>query len=108
MSINRLTDKNTNTIYQNSINILYQNCSIFTECETYQRTLGLIERAKALFPGNNYYPSVEINIAMKLNKVEEARIKIDDQLSTDPENPSLHFNRAVLYYNLGLAPYHLL
>ena len=40
---------------------------------------------------------------MKLNKVEEARIKIDDQLSTDPENPSLHFNRAVLYYNLGLA-----
>ena len=103
MSINRLNDKNTNTIYQNSINILYQNCSIFTECETYQRTLGLIERAKALFPGNNYYPSVEINIAMKLNKVEEARIKIDEQLSTDPENPSLHFNRAVLYYNLGLA-----
>ena len=32
MSINRLNDKNTNTIYQNSINILYQNCSIFTEC----------------------------------------------------------------------------
>ena len=30
MSINRLNDKNTNTIYQNSINILYQNCSIFT------------------------------------------------------------------------------
>ena len=103
MSINRLNDKNTNTIYQNSINILYQNCALFTECESYERTLGLIERAKALFPGNNYYPSVEINIAMKLNKVEEARIKIDEQLSTDPENPSLHFNRAVLYYNLGLA-----
>ena len=103
MSMNRLNDKNTNTIYQNSINILYQNCDLFTECETYQRTLGLIERAKGLFPGNNYYPSVEINIAMKLNKVEEARIKIDEQLSTDPENPSLHFNRAVLYYNLGLA-----
>ena len=34
---------------------------------------------------------------------EQARIKIDEQLSTDPENPSLHFNRAVLYYNLGLA-----
>ena len=31
------------------------------------------------------------------------RQKIDARLSTDPDNPSLHFNRAVLYYNLGLA-----
>jgi hypothetical protein len=103
MSMNILNDKNTNTIFQNSINILYKNCDLFTECESYERTLGLIEKAKVLFPDNNYYPSVEINIAMKLNKVEEARIKIDEQLSMDPENPSLHFNRAVLYYNLGLA-----
>ncbi len=103
MSLNILNDKNTNTIFQNSINILYKNCDLFTECESYERTLGLIEKAKVLFPDNNYYPSVEINIAMKLNKVEEARIKIDNQLSLDPENPSLHFNRAVLYYNLGLA-----
>ncbi len=103
MSMNILNDKNTNTIFQNSINILYKNCDLFIECESYERTLGLIEKAKVLFPDNNYYPSVEINIAMKLNKVEEARIKIDEQLSMDPENPSLHFNRAVLYYNLGLA-----
>jgi len=103
MSMNILNNKNTNTIFQNSINILYKNCDLFTECESYERTLGLIEKAKVLFPDNNYYPSVEINIAMKLNKVEEARIKIDEQLSMDPENPSLHFNRAVLYYNLGLA-----
>ena len=40
---------------------------------------------------------------MRLDKVDEARQKIDERLSTDPENPSLHFNRAVLYYNLGLA-----
>ena len=93
MSMNILNDKNTNTIFQNSINILYKNCDLFTECE----------KAKVLFPDNNYYPSVEINIAMQLDKVEEARIKIDEQLSMDPENPSLHFNRAVLYYNLGLA-----
>ncbi|MEC7858566.1 MAG: hypothetical protein VX706_04135 [Bacteroidota bacterium] len=103
MSMNILNDKNTNTIFQNSINILYKNCDLFTECESYERTLGLIEKAKVLFPDNNYYPSVEINIAMQLDKVEEARIKIDEQLSMDPENPSLHFNRAVLYYNLGLA-----
>ncbi|MDG2341731.1 MAG: hypothetical protein P8L24_01520 [Cytophagales bacterium] len=103
MSMNILNNKNTNTIFQNSINILYKNCDLFTECESYERTLGLIKKAKVLFPDNNYYPSVEINIAMKLNKVEEARIKIDEQLSMDPENPSLHFNRAVLYYNLGLA-----
>ena len=103
MSMNILNDKNTNTIFQNSINILYKNCDLFTEFESYVRTLGLIEKAKVLFQDNNYYPSVEINIAMQLDKVEEARIKIDEQLSMDPENPSLHFNRAVLYYNLGLA-----
>ena len=40
---------------------------------------------------------------MRLDKVDEARQKIDERLSTDPDNPSLHFNRAVLYYNLGLA-----
>ena len=40
---------------------------------------------------------------MRLDKVDEARMKIDERLSLDPENPSLHFNRAVLYYNLGLA-----
>ena len=38
-----------------------------------------------------------------MNKVEEARGKIDNQLNMDPENANLHFNRAVLYYNLGLA-----
>jgi len=60
-------------------------------------------KAKELYPNNNYYPSVEINIAMRLNKVDEARTKIDQQLQSDPDNANLHFNRAVLYYNLGLA-----
>ena len=30
-------------------------------------------------------------------------MKIDERLSEDTNNPNLHFNRAVLYYNLGLA-----
>ena len=63
----------------------------------------LITEGKNIFPENNYYPSIEINIAMRLNKVDDARKKIDDQLKADPTNASLHFNRAVLYYNLGLA-----
>tara|TARA_B100001758_G_scaffold102256_1_gene87567 strand:- start:164 stop:1561 length:1398 start_codon:yes stop_codon:yes gene_type:complete len=102
MSINRLNDKNTNTIYQNSINILYQNCALFTECESYERTLGLIEKAKELFPDDNFFYNVEINIAVSLNNVDEARIKIEKRLNADPSNPGLHFNRAVLYYNLGI------
>ncbi len=103
MNRNTLNPKNTNTIYQNSVNILYQNCELFNECDSFERASVLINKAKNLFPENNYYPSVEINIAMRLDKVDEARKKIDERLSTDPENPSLHFNRAVLYYNLGLA-----
>ena len=103
MKRNVLNSKNSNTIYQNSVNILYQNCAVFGECDSFERTTSLINKAKKLFPENNYYPSVEINIAMRLDKVDEARQKIDERLSTDPDNPSLHFNRAVLYYNLGLA-----
>lgn len=103
MKRNVLNTKNSNTIYQNSVNILYQNCEMFSECDSFERASALINKAKTLFPENNYYPSVEINIAMRLDKVDEARQKIDARLSTDPNNPSLHFNRAVLYYNLGLA-----
>ena len=103
MKMNILNEKNSNTIYQNSINIYYLNCNLFDECDNFSNSLALISKAKSLFPGNNYYPSVEINIAMRLNKVDEARIKIDNQLKLDPENSNLHFNRAVLYYNLGLA-----
>ena len=103
MKMKVLNNKNSNTIYQNSINIYYSNCEEFNECDSFQNSIRLINDAKELFPENNYYPSVEINIAMRLNKVEEARGKIDTQLEMDPENPNLHFNRAVLYYNLGLA-----
>tara|TARA_B100000287_G_scaffold432940_1_gene493457 strand:- start:1103 stop:2491 length:1389 start_codon:yes stop_codon:yes gene_type:complete len=103
MGMNVLNTKNSNTIYQNSVNILYQNCDQFDECDSFKRASELINKAKTLFPENNYYPSVEINIAMRLDRVDEARMKIDDRLSQDPNNPNLHFNRAVLYYNLGLA-----
>ena len=103
MEMNVLNTKNSNTIYQNSVNIYYQNCDQFDECDSFTRASELINKAKTLFPDNNYYPSVEINIAMRLDRVDEARMKIDDRLSQDPNNPNLHFNRAVLYYNLGLA-----
>ena len=103
IEMNILTKKNTNTIYQNSINILFNHCDLFDECDSFVKSMKLITEGKNIFPENNYYPSIEINIAMRLNKVDDARIKIDNQLKADPTNASLHFNRAVLYYNLGLA-----
>ena len=103
ISLNILSKKSLNTVYQNSINILFNNCEMFNECESFPSSLKLIRNAKEVFPANNYYPSIEINIAMRLNKVDDARLKIDNQLETDPTNSSLHFNRAVLYYNLGLG-----
>ena len=76
---------------------------MINDCEDYNKTLELISRARKRFPNNNFYPSVEINIAMKLDRVDEARNKIDVQLNNDPNNVSLLFNKAVLYYNLALA-----
>ena len=103
IKLNILSKKNTNTIYQNSINILFNHCDLFDECDSFVKSMKLITEGKNIFPENNYYPSIEINIAMRLNKVDDARKKIDNQLKADPTNASLHFNRAVLYYNLGLA-----
>ena len=102
LKLNNLNE-NTNRVYQQSINIRFNNCELIDDCSDYLKTLGLLSKAREIFPNDNYYPSVEINIAMKLNKVGEARRKIDLQLNNDPQNISLLFNKAVLYYNLGLA-----
>ena len=103
LKLNNLNNENTNRVYQQSINIRFNNCELIDDCSDYLKTLGLLSKAREIFPNDNYYPSVEINIAMKLNKVGEARRKIDLQLNNDPQNISLLFNKAVLYYNLGLA-----
>ena len=103
LKLNNLNNENTNRVYQQSINIRFNNCELINDCSDYLKTLGLISKAREIFPNDNYYPSIEINIAMKLNKVGEARRKIDLQLNNDPQNISLLFNKAVLYYNLGLA-----
>ena len=103
LKLNNLNNENTNRVYQQSINIRFNNCELIDDCNDYLKTLGLLSKAREIFPNDNYYPSVEINIAMKLNKVGEARRKIDLQLQNDPQNISLLFNKAVLYYNLGLA-----
>ena len=103
LKLNNLNTENTNRVYQQSVNIRFNNCELIDDCNDYASTLGLITKAREIFPDDNYYPSVEINIAMKLNKVAEARSKIDLQLQSDPQNVSLLFNKAVLYYNLGLA-----
>ena len=68
----------------------------------YEKTSKLIDKAKELFPNDNFFYNVEINIAVSLNNVDEARVKVEERLNADPSNPGLHFNRAVLYYNLGI------
>ncbi len=103
LNLNNLNEENMNRVFQQSINIRFNNCEVLDDCGDFNKTLTLISEARKKFPNNNFYPSVEINIAMKLNKVGEARNKIDIQLSNDPNNISLLFNKAVLYYNLGLA-----
>ena len=103
LKLNNLNDENMNRVFQQSINIRFNNCEFINDCDDFNKTLMIISKARKKFPNNNFYPSVEINIAMKLNKVDEARNKIDIQLANDPNNISLLFNKAVLYYNLGLA-----
>ena len=99
---NILNKRTVNSIYQNAVNILYTKCDQFNECESYSKTQTLINSAKNILPNENFFYNVEINIAVALNNVEEARKKVEERLLADPNNPGLHFNRAVLYYNLGI------
>ena len=63
-----LMKKNSNTIFQNSINIYYQNCELFSECEDFNKSFKtdlvisrsiflprIFENAKTLFkaPSNS-------------------------------------------------------
>ena len=103
LSLNSLNEENMNRVFQQSVNIRFNECELINDCDEYNKTSKLVSIARERFPNNNFYPSIEINIAMKLNRVDEARNKIDNQLNNDPKNTSLLFNKAVLYYNLGLA-----
>jgi tetratricopeptide (TPR) repeat protein len=68
-----------------------------------EKALAIVRKAKALFPGNDVFSKEEINILIAMEKVDEAREKLQDEIDSDPNNIALHLNLGILYDNLGAA-----
>lgn len=71
-----------------------------TEQDDSEGALELIKKAKEAFPKNTLFPKQEIDILIKLDKVDEAITGLENAIVAEPENAQLHFSLGVMYDNL--------
>ncbi|MEO9966961.1 MAG: tetratricopeptide repeat protein [Reichenbachiella sp.] len=74
-----------------------------TENKANDKALELVRKAKELYPNDSKFGQEEISLLLVMDKVEEARTKLEVAISEDPSNANLHLNLGVLYDNLGTA-----
>jgi tetratricopeptide (TPR) repeat protein len=71
-----------------------------TEQKDNDGALALIQKAKTAFPQNTLFPKQEIDILIKLDKVDEAVAGLEKAIAAEPENAQLRFSLGVMYDNL--------
>lgn len=71
-----------------------------TEQKNNEGALELIQKAKTAFPKNTLFPKQEIDILIKLDKVDEAVAGLEKAIAAEPENAQLYFSLGVMYDNL--------
>lgn len=74
-----------------------------TENKDNEKALALVQKAKELYPAESKFGQEEISLLLTMEKVDEARIKLESAIEEDPTNVNLHLNLGVLYDNLGSA-----
>lgn len=67
------------------------------------KALELVRKAKELYPTETKFGQEEISLLLTMDKVDEARTKLEAAIEADPTNVNLHLNLGVLYDNLGSA-----
>ncbi|MDQ3392497.1 MAG: tetratricopeptide repeat protein [Bacteroidota bacterium] len=65
-----------------------------THNEDNDKALEVVREARQKHPGNKEFVKEEINLLIFSDKVDEARLKLEEAIAAEPNN-------AVLYYNLG-------
>jgi len=73
---------------------------VSTERDDSEGALALIGKAKEAFPENTLFPKQEIDILIKLDKVDEAVAGLEKAIAAEPNNPQLYFSLGVMYDNL--------
>ncbi|WP_420581612.1 tetratricopeptide repeat protein [Reichenbachiella sp.] len=67
------------------------------------KALELVRKAKELYPAESKFGQEEISLLLTMDKVDEAKTKLEAAIKEDPTNVNLHLNLGVLYDNLGSA-----
>lgn len=68
-----------------------------------EKALELVMKARELFPTVSKFGQEEISLLLAMDKVDEAKAKLESAIAEDPTNINLHLNLGVLYDNLGSA-----
>jgi len=71
-----------------------------TEKNDSEGALELVQKAKEAFPTNTLFSKQEIDILIKLDKVDEAIAGLEKAIAAEPSNPQLYFSLGVMYDNL--------
>ncbi|RAV98013.1 tetratricopeptide repeat protein [Pseudochryseolinea flava] len=59
--------------------------------ENKEKALEIIRRAKAAIPSNTDFPKIEIGLLIDLNKIEDAKRGLEEEIKKDPKNATFHF-----------------
>jgi len=68
-----------------------------------EKALEVVRVAKEAFPEESKFGEEEISLLLTLDKVDEAKAKLEASIEADPSNTNNHLNLGVLYDNLASA-----
>lgn len=68
--------------------ILYQ---IYTQKDDKNKALEVIKDARQKFPDNTDFARYEIGLLIDLNRIEEAKVGLEQAVKNEPDNKDLHF-----------------
>ncbi|MBV6646897.1 MAG: tetratricopeptide repeat protein [Cyclobacteriaceae bacterium] len=68
--------------------------------EKHEEALAVVQSAREIYPTSNEFAKSEINLLIKLDKIEEAKTGLETAIANEPENSNLYFTLGVLYEEL--------
>jgi tetratricopeptide (TPR) repeat protein len=66
-----------------------------------EKALELIRRAKERWPNNPELAKTEINVLIRLDRLDEARAELQNAIKNEPDNPDLYFSLGVMQDEVG-------
>jgi tetratricopeptide (TPR) repeat protein len=69
--------------------------------ENKEKALEIVRQAKAKLPNNPDFPKLEIGLLIDLNKIDDARINLENAVKADPTNFTYHYYLGYVNKQLG-------